>query len=67
MRRALAHPSFMIGAILSALILTVALVSLVWTPYDPGQMRIMARLNALVVAALALAFAANIAALKGVG
>lgn len=45
MRRALAHPSFMIGAILSALILTVALVSLVWTPYDPGQMRIMARLK----------------------
>lgn len=45
MRRALAHPSFMIGAILSALIVLIALVSLVWTPHDPGQMRIMARLK----------------------
>lgn len=45
MRRALTHPSFMIGAALSALILTVALVSLVWTPHDPGQMRILARLK----------------------
>lgn len=45
MKRALAHPSFMIGAALSALIVLIALVSLVWTPYDPGQMRILARLK----------------------
>ena len=45
MKRALRHPSFLIGLILSGLILAVALLSLVWTPHDPGQMRIMARLK----------------------
>lgn len=45
MRRALAHPSFMIGLVLSAAILAVALLSMVWTPYDPGQMRIVMRLK----------------------
>jgi peptide/nickel transport system permease protein len=45
MRRALNHPSFMIGLVLSAAILAVALISLVWTPYDPGQMRIITRLK----------------------
>lgn len=45
MRRALAHPSFMIGLVLSTAILAVALLSLVWTPYDPGQMRIITRLK----------------------
>lgn len=45
MKRMLGHPSFMIGASLSALIVFVALISLVWTPYDPGQMRIMSRLK----------------------
>jgi peptide/nickel transport system permease protein len=45
MRRALRHPSFMIGFVLSTLILGVALTSLVWTPTDPGTMRIALRLR----------------------
>lgn len=45
MRRALSHPSFLIGATLSGLILVVALTSLVWTPGDPGRMNIAARLT----------------------
>lgn len=45
MRRALGHPSFMIGAVLSVLILAVALLSLVWTPSDPGAIRIAQRLK----------------------
>lgn len=45
MRRALRHPSFLIGASLSAVIVFIALVSLVWTPHDPGQMRILSRLK----------------------
>lgn len=45
MRRALSHPSFMVGITLSGLILTVALTSLFWTPGDPGQMNIAGRLK----------------------
>lgn len=43
--RALRHPSFLIGAALSLLICTVALVSLFWTPEDPTKMRILMRLK----------------------
>ncbi|MCZ8261478.1 MAG: ABC transporter permease [Beijerinckiaceae bacterium] len=39
------HPSFRLGAILMGLVLGAALLSLVWTPYDPAEMRIMARLR----------------------
>jgi len=35
LRRALGHPSFAVGATLTALLVVVALVSLVWTPYSP--------------------------------
>jgi peptide/nickel transport system permease protein len=45
MKRALSHPSFMIGAIISAFVVAAALLSLVWTPHDPGQMKILARLR----------------------
>ncbi|MCA1951544.1 MAG: ABC transporter permease [Hyphomicrobiales bacterium] len=45
MMRALRHPSFLVGAVLSALIVALALVSLVWTPADPGRMNILARLR----------------------
>lgn len=45
MMRALRHPSFVIGAFLSILVLFIAALSLVWTPYDPGQMRIALRLK----------------------
>ncbi len=43
--RALRHPSFLIGAVLSLLICTVALASLFWTPEDPTKMRILMRLK----------------------
>ena len=39
------HPSFGVGAVLMALVLGAALLSLVWTPHDPTAMRIMARLR----------------------
>jgi peptide/nickel transport system permease protein len=34
-RRALRHPSFVVGAVLSALVALAALLSLVWTPHSP--------------------------------
>jgi peptide/nickel transport system permease protein len=45
MRQAFRHRSFAIGFTLTALVVAVALVSLIWLPHDPGQMRIMARLR----------------------
>lgn len=45
MKRALSHPSFMIGAGLSLAVLALAILSLIWTPFDPGQMRILHRLK----------------------
>lgn len=45
MGRALRHPSFMIGLFLSMLVVLTALISLLWTPYDAGVMRIMTRLR----------------------
>ncbi|CAN1510540.1 DppC ABC-type dipeptide/oligopeptide/nickel transport systems, permease components [Rhabdaerophilaceae bacterium] len=45
MVRALRHPSFMVGLVLSGLVVAAAVTSLFWTPYDPGAMRIMARLR----------------------
>jgi peptide/nickel transport system permease protein len=39
------HPSFGAGAVLMALVIGAALLSLVWTPHDPEAMRIMARLK----------------------
>ncbi len=45
MKRILAHPSFVIGAVLSLLIVLIAVTSLFWTPGDPGQMNILARLK----------------------
>ncbi len=45
LKRALAHPSFLVGAVLSLLIVFVAGLSLVWTPGDPAQMNIMGRLK----------------------
>lgn len=45
MRRAFAHPSFMVGASLSLVIVVIALISFVWTPHDPEKMQILARLK----------------------
>ena len=44
-KAALSHPSLVIGALLSLMILLIALLSWVWTPHDPGQMHILARLQ----------------------
>lgn len=44
-RRALRHPSFMIGLLITLIVLATGLISLFWTPHDPGVMRIMNRLR----------------------
>ncbi|RPH44560.1 MAG: ABC transporter permease [Burkholderiales bacterium] len=44
-RRALRHPSFMAGALLSALVVAAALLSLVWTPWPPGDIDVMRKLQ----------------------
>ncbi len=40
MKGALRHPSFALGALLSALLLAAALLSLVWSPYPPAEIDI---------------------------
>lgn len=45
MARAWRHPSFLIGAALSALLLLAALVSLVWAPYPPAEIDIPNKLQ----------------------
>ena len=44
-RRPWHHPALMTGALLVTLVIAVALVSLVWTPYDPLKMAIVDRLK----------------------
>jgi peptide/nickel transport system permease protein len=44
--RALRHPSFLIGAALSALLVLAALVSLFWAPYPPAEIDIPNKLSA---------------------
>ena len=44
-RRALRHPSFFVGALLTALLTLAALLSLVWSPYPPGDIDIPAKLQ----------------------
>jgi peptide/nickel transport system permease protein len=43
--RALRHPSFAIGAALSLLLLTAAVLSLVWSPYPPADIDIPSKLQ----------------------
>jgi len=43
--RALRHPSFAVGALLTALLLVAALVSLVWSPYPPADIDIPHKLQ----------------------
>ncbi|MEY2686360.1 MAG: hypothetical protein RL375_558, partial [Pseudomonadota bacterium] len=38
--RALRHPSFLIGALLTTLLIGAALLSLVWSPYPPTEIDI---------------------------
>jgi peptide/nickel transport system permease protein len=44
-QRALRHPSFAIGAVLSALLVLAALLSLVWTPQSPYEIDMAFRLQ----------------------
>ena len=44
-RRFLRHVTFTLGATITALLLTTAAVSLVWTPADPLAMSISGRLT----------------------
>src|SRR5690606_25828355 len=44
LRRAMRHRSFAIGGVLSAIMLGMALLSLVWTPYVPTAINIRRRL-----------------------
>jgi peptide/nickel transport system permease protein len=37
------HPSFMLGLSITGFIVALSLVSLVWTPYDPGRLSIIER------------------------
>jgi peptide/nickel transport system permease protein len=43
--RAWRHPSFAIGAVLSALLLLAAVLSLLWSPYPPAEIDIPAKLQ----------------------
>ena len=43
--RALRHPSFVLGAILSLVLLAAALLSLVWTPWSPYDMDLASKLQ----------------------
>lgn len=43
--RALRHPSFVIGLLITSLVIAIAIISFFWTPYDPGAMRIVNRLR----------------------
>jgi peptide/nickel transport system permease protein len=45
MNRALRHPSFVLGAILSLALLAAALLSLVWTPWSPYDMDLANKLQ----------------------
>ena len=44
-RRALHHRSFVIGAVLTLLLLLAATVSLVWTPWSPYEMDMAIKLQ----------------------
>ena len=43
-RRAIHHRSFIVGGVLTILLVMIAIVSLFWTPYDPTQINIRHRL-----------------------
>lgn len=43
--RALGHRSFLIGAVLTLVLVAAALLSLVWTPYSPYEMNLPGRLQ----------------------
>jgi peptide/nickel transport system permease protein len=45
LRMAAGHPAFMIGLLLSALFVALALVSFIWTPFDPTRLTIANKLQ----------------------
>ena len=45
-KRARRNPSFMVGAVLSALLVFVAALSLVWTPHNPYEVDMALKLHA---------------------
>lgn len=45
MRRAWRHPSFVVGAVLSGVLVAAALLSLVWSPYPPAEIDIPGKLQ----------------------
>lgn len=45
-RRALAHPSFLVGGAITLVVAVLALVSFVWTPHDPTAIDIARKLRA---------------------
>ena len=45
MRRALKHPSFLLGGVLVLLLLVTATVSVVWSPYPPGDIDVPHKLQ----------------------
>ena len=47
-RRALAHRSFVLGGVLTALLVFAAALSLVWTPWSPYEIDMAAKLQAPV-------------------
>jgi len=46
MHRAARHPSFVIGAVLTLLLLVAAILSLFWTPWSPYEMNLPGKLQA---------------------
>jgi peptide/nickel transport system permease protein len=46
LRMALGHPAFVTGFVLSALFVILALVSFIWTPFDPTRLDIVSKLKA---------------------
>ncbi len=49
-RRAKGHPSFVVGAFLTLLLVAAAALSLVWTPHSPYEMNIAAKLQGVSAA-----------------
>ncbi|MEM5470926.1 ABC transporter permease [Hoeflea sp. AS60] len=45
LRAAFGHPAFVIGTLLSALFVMLALVSFIWTPFDPTKLDIAGKLK----------------------
>ena len=45
LRAALGHPAFIAGLLLTALFVAAALISFLWTPFDPEKMQIAAKLQ----------------------